>query len=82
MRRVVLLVLALAVAAGGPTAAAAQAPKRGGVLTTMIVEDPPGFSIHESATVSTVWPMKPCYSNLVIFDQRSASSGTIVSTVS
>ena len=70
MRRVVLLVLALAVAAGGPTAAAAQAPKRGGVLTTMIVEDPPGFSIHESATVSTVWPMKPCYSNLVIFDQQ------------
>jgi len=36
----------------------------------MIVEDPPGFSIHESATVSTVWPMMPCYSNLVLFDQQ------------
>ncbi len=35
----------------------------------MIIEDPPGFSIHESATVSTVWPMMPCYSNLVLFDQ-------------
>ena len=23
----------------------------------MLIEDPPGFSIHESATVSDVWPM-------------------------
>jgi peptide/nickel transport system substrate-binding protein len=49
-----------------------QAPKRGGILNSMIIEDPPGFSIHESATVSTVWPMMPCYSNLVLFDQLKA----------
>ena len=34
----------------------------------MVTEDPPGFSIHESATVATVWPMSPCYNNLVYFD--------------
>ena len=50
-----------------------QTPKRGGILTSMIIEDPPGFSIHESATVSTVWPMMPCYSNLVLFDQREGA---------
>jgi len=31
-------------------------------------EDPPGFSIHESSTISGVWPLSPCYSNLVLFD--------------
>jgi ABC-type transport system substrate-binding protein len=65
--------LSLVVAIGGVAAALlpveGQTPKRGGILTSMIIEDPPGFSIHESATVSTVWPMMPCYSNLVIFDQ-------------
>src|SRR5215208_6570456 len=56
-----------------PSAGAdAQTPKRGGVLTSMVTEDPPGFSIHESATVSTVWPMSPCYSNLVAYDAHKA----------
>jgi peptide/nickel transport system substrate-binding protein len=54
--------LAAAVPAG------AQTPKRGGVLTSVLIEDPPGLLIHESATVSNVWPMSPCYSNLVLFD--------------
>src|SRR5919198_1452661 len=48
--------------------AESQTPKRGGVLRSMVTEDPPGFSIHESATVSTVWPMSPCYNNRVYFD--------------
>ena len=65
--------LGLVLVIGGVAAALlpveGQTPKRGGILTSMIIEDPPGFSIHESATVSTVWPMMPCYSNLVIFDQ-------------
>src|SRR5499433_1165377 len=57
---------AFAVAAGvyaqGPT------PKRGGILNSLLIEEPPGLLIHESATVSNVWPMSPCYSNLVYFD--------------
>ena len=50
------------------TGAPAQTPKRGGVLNAMLIENPPGFSIHESATIAGVWPVAPCYSNLVIFD--------------
>ena len=57
-----LLVLTAAVVAD------AQAPKRGGMLNAMLGEDPPGFSIHEVATISGLWPVAPCYSNLVIFD--------------
>ena len=57
-----LLILAAGAPAGG------QTPKRGGVLNAMLPEDPPGFSIHESATVYGVWPVMPCYSNLVLFD--------------
>jgi len=45
-----------------------QTPKRGGILNAMAGEDPPGFSIHESATISALWPVAPCYSNLVTFD--------------
>ena len=48
--------------------AAGQTPKRGGILNSVLIEDPPGLLIHESATVSNVWPMSPCYSNLVLFD--------------
>lgn len=58
----VILVGAMA-AAGVP--ARGQTPKRGGILNAMLAEDPPGFSIHESAAISGVWPMAPCYSNLV-----------------
>ncbi len=66
MRRLVLLAVMLAIAAAVP--ATAQAPRRGGILNAMLVETPPGFSIHESATISGVWPVMPCYSNLVLFD--------------
>ncbi len=65
----VILVGAMA-AAGIP--ARGQTPKRGGVLNAMVAEDPPGFSIHESATISGVWPVMPCYSNLVLFDPLKA----------
>jgi peptide/nickel transport system substrate-binding protein len=61
---VVALLAVVSVAAFGD----AQAPRRGGVLNAMLGEDPPGFSIHESATISGLWPVAPCYSNLVIFD--------------
>src|SRR5262245_5093307 len=48
---------------------AAETPKRGGILTGVLVEDlPTGFSVHEAATISSVWPVSPCFSNLVAFD--------------
>ena len=49
-----------------------QTPKRGGTLTSLIIEDQPGFLIHEAATTSVLWPMMPRYSNLVLFDQLKA----------
>src|SRR5262245_43818990 len=70
--RVPLLGLALAILAAalaaGPVPARGQVPKRGGILNAMLAEDPPGLSIHESATISGLWPVMPCYSNLVLFD--------------
>jgi Bacterial extracellular solute-binding proteins, family 5 Middle len=61
-----LLLLAALALASGP--AGGETPKRGGILNAMLAEDPPGFSIHESSTISGVWPLSPCYSNLVLFD--------------
>ena len=46
-----------------------QAPKSGGWLNLRLREDlPVGFAIHESPTISTMWPAMPCLSNLVLFD--------------
>ncbi len=63
------------------TPAVGQAPKSGGVLNIMQREDPPqGFSIHETATISTVWPGMPCFNNLVLFDplKKTESMDTII----
>jgi peptide/nickel transport system substrate-binding protein len=62
---VILVAAALFAAAAD---AQAGKPKRGGILNSVLTEDPPGLLVHESATISNVWPMSPCYSNLVIFD--------------
>ena len=49
--------------------AQAQTPRSGGTLTLRLREDlPQGFAIHESPTISTMWPAMPCLSNLVLFD--------------
>jgi ABC-type transport system substrate-binding protein len=69
-----VLVLALVLVALALLPAHGQTPKRGGVLTSLIIEDPPGFLIHEAATTSVLWPMMPCYSNLVLFDQLKAQT--------
>src|SRR3972149_3760601 len=61
--------------------ATGQAPQYGGVLHVMQREGPPqGFSIHETSTISTVWPGMPCLSNLVIFDplKKTESMETII----
>ena len=48
---------------------AADTPRSGGTLTLRLREDlPQGFAIHESPTISTMWPAMPCLSNLVLFD--------------
>src|SRR5215475_9367328 len=79
MTRRFLLSLSFAVAVGAVAVVAAgvyaqgQTPKRGGILNTLLIEEPPGLLIHESATVSNVWPMSPCYSNLVLFRSRQAA---------
>src|ERR1700675_3000407 len=70
-RPILPLFLGLAILSGAlcvGTPAGSQTPKRGGILNAMLAEDPPGLSIHESATISGVWPVAPCYSNLVLFD--------------
>ncbi len=46
----------------------ASEPKYGGVLNATQSDLPPSLSIHEEATVAAVWPMMPCYNNLVLFD--------------
>ena len=62
-------------------AAVAQTPKSGGVLKLLQREDlPQGFAIHETGTVSSVWPSLPCFNNLVFFDpsKPTESVDTIV----
>jgi peptide/nickel transport system substrate-binding protein len=61
--------------------AQSQAPKSGGILNVMLREDlSQGFAIHESSTISTVFPAAPCFNNLVQFDPAKAieSPDTIV----
>jgi peptide/nickel transport system substrate-binding protein len=66
---VVLALLTLVVAAMVATPAISQTPKSGGVLNVMQREDlPQGFAIHETSTISSVWPSMPCFNNLVVFD--------------
>jgi len=75
-----LSTLLIGVLAASSAWAASTAPKYGGVLNAMHREDPPSLSIHEEATISTVWPIMPCYNNLVIFDpfKPQESPSTIV----
>src|SRR3990172_12098644 len=61
------LVTLAAVLAAASLPAPAQTPKRCGILNSVLFEDPPGLTVHESSTVSNVWPVSPCYSNLVYF---------------
>jgi hypothetical protein len=56
---IALIALTLVLVAVG-TPAISQAPKSGGVLNVMQREDlAQGFSIHETATIATVWPSMP-----------------------
>ena len=61
--------LALAVLLGFTHPAAAQ--KQGGTLRIFLRDTPPGPSIHEEATISTVAPFMALFNNLVVFDQSA-----------
>ena len=63
-----------------PAAWGASEPKYGGVLNATLSEAPPSLSIHEEATVAAVWPMMPCYNNLILFDplKKQESVNTII----
>jgi peptide/nickel transport system substrate-binding protein len=81
--RIVLMVTGLLtlVVLGLTTHATAETPKRGGVLHLAQAEDPPqGFNVHETSTISVIWPSSPCFNNLVTFDpaKRLESAETIV----
>jgi ABC-type transport system substrate-binding protein len=46
-----------------------QVPRYGGRLTLRLREDlPQGFSLHETTTISSMWPAMPCFNNLLLFD--------------
>jgi peptide/nickel transport system substrate-binding protein len=69
------------VAAPGDALGTGPAPKHGGVLNVMQREElPVGFAIHETSTISTIWPAMPCFNNLVLFDpmQKVERADTIV----
>jgi peptide/nickel transport system substrate-binding protein len=77
---VLSLVLVLA-AAITPAVSQSPAPRSGGTLNITQREDlPQGFAIHETATISTVWPAMPCFNNLVLFDplKKTESMDTII----
>lgn len=72
-----IVLVVLFICTGGVQAAT---PKFGGILNATHRGDPPSLSIHEEATISTVWPAMPCYNNLVLFDPLKAqeSMDTII----
>ena len=57
------------------TPGAALAEKQGGTLRSYIWDNPPSASIHEEATISTVFPFMPVFNNLVQFDQTKPTVG-------
>jgi len=68
--------LGLAAACVLTSSGAALAQKQGGTLRSYIWDNPPSASIHEEATVSTVFPFMPVFNNVVLFDQAQPT-GTL-----
>jgi peptide/nickel transport system substrate-binding protein len=68
-------------AVNAPSPAPHPNGKKGGVLQMMDREDlAQGFSIHETSTIASVWPVAPCFNNLVLFDPFKAveSADTVI----
>ena len=72
---VVLGALAIGLFAGPITVSPAFAQKSGGTLRAYLWDNPPSASIHEEATISTVFPFMPVFNNLVLFDQAKKEAG-------
>jgi len=79
-RRLRLLVYAFLALLPVSAANSAETPKPGGILNATLIEAPPSFSIHDETTISAVWPMMPCYNNLMLFDplKKQESLDTII----
>ncbi|MBI4082023.1 MAG: ABC transporter substrate-binding protein [Candidatus Lambdaproteobacteria bacterium] len=54
----------------GWAAGLAQAQKYGGTLKALLSDNPPTFSIHETSTYVTMFPMLPMYNNVVGYDSQ------------
>src|SRR5262245_2585947 len=68
-RRLGLGMLTLSIVLTAVPAAFGQTPRAGGQLNLRLREDlPQGFAMHETSTISSMWPAMPCFSNLVLFD--------------
>ena len=68
------LSLGVALVAALASIGSAAAQKQGGTLRSYIWDNPPSASIHEEATISTVFPFMPVFNNLVVFDQTKLES--------
>ncbi|HEX7926458.1 MAG TPA: ABC transporter substrate-binding protein [bacterium] len=66
-----MVVAALVLASASPV----LAQKQGGVLRGVLTETWPSLSLHEDASVSTIWPVIPMYSNLLIYDPAKLTDG-------
>ena len=73
MKRPVGLGLSLAALIGSGVPALAQ--KQGGTMRLYQREDPPSASIHEEATISTVFPFMAVFNNLVMYDPQKPKEG-------
>jgi peptide/nickel transport system substrate-binding protein len=73
---VLTLGMALAGLAATPAGPALSPGRHGGTLVALTREDlTQGFLIHESVTLSTIWPAQPCFNNLVSFDPAKPLEG-------
>lgn len=48
--------------------AADGVPRRGGILSQRLPADPPSLDLHQVTTYTGVWPVAPCFNQLVQFD--------------
>ena len=64
-----VLVSSVAIAVHAASPSTPTPGRAGGVLKVLTREDlTQGFLIHESSTLSTIWPAQPCFNGLVTFD--------------